>query len=296
MSWLDFVKSLGLRDPVLPVAMDAGGDVVVALFRKRAVIWSLSSGEIQSTSPVEGDGVSVNERGEIALPDASGRPIWLGPDLLRLGWKSWSFGTKPHYSEDLDPSPRALAFRVGDRVYLADPMHDRPQQLEDGELSEATPNPDDGPCMDACLHEGRLVTLQRGGLRAWSDIQTWTALPDPHALQTLAVDSRGGELWTVGLPGPVLQGPEVRVDLPRLSESPRVWALDHGVLVETLAGFFFREPSGRTHTMSLPGRRAKHAGVLPVDGLVLVASEPIGLYDPIGAQLVRELATPSGEV
>jgi len=295
VSWSEFVKSLGLVDPVLPVSMSAGGDTVVALYRKRAVIWSLSTGEIQSSSPVQGDGVSVNSKGEIALPDASGRPLWLGGDLLRLGWKAWTYLGKPHYAEDLDPSPRALAFRQGDRIYLADPMKDRPQQLEGDSLVEPKPTPDDGPCMDACMHQDRLVTVQRGGLRSWEGVKSWTALPSRHDLQTLAVDS-DGSLWTVGLPGPVLVGPELRLKLPKLTESPKVWALPHGVLVETYAGFFFREPGGRTHTLSLPGRRKKHSGVLPVGEQVLVGSEPIGLYDAVGARLVRELAAPSTDI
>ncbi|HJN75817.1 MAG TPA: hypothetical protein QGF58_17945 [Myxococcota bacterium] len=296
MSWSDFVRSLGLVDPLFPAAIAAGGDVVVALFSKRAVIWSLSTGEIQSTTPVEGLGVAVNDRGEIALPDASGRPVWLGSTLLRLGWKSWTFDTRPHYAEDLDVSARARVFRLGDRILLADPMHDRPQELHAGELIEGKPSRDDAPCMDACLHEGRLVTVQRAGLRVWDDIKSWSPSSSPHTLQVLAVDSRAGVLWTVGLPGPELVGSGQRLRLPRLSESPRVWALETGVLVETLGGFFFLEPSGATHTLELPGRRKRHSGVLPVGTQVLVCSEPIRLYDPVGAALVRELATPAGEV
>lgn len=296
MSWSDFVKSLGLVDPVLPVAMDAGGDVLVALFRKRAVIWQLSTGEIQSSSPVEGTGVAVNDRGEIALPDDSGRPLWLNDKLLRLGWKSWTFGTKPRFCETLDPSPRAQAFLLGDRILLADPMHDRPQELGPDGVREAKPEREDGPCMDACLLHGALITVQLGGLRRWPDVESWEPVAPRHEMQTLAVDSHAGELWTLGLPGAELVGEGVREKLPRLSESPRVWAMAHGVLVETLRGFHFREPGGRTHTLELPGRRARHSGVLPVGEQVLVGSEPIGLYDAVGARLVRELAAPSTEV
>lgn len=285
-------------EPPLPLRLAvAGGRVAAMRANGELWLWSRDSGERLSTlisaggavalSPdgqavVGGDGVL--HRAEHSAPAAfEGVCAFVGEELLRVGWDKLTLGSAgaarislPHA---LGAPSDAMEVLVGPRaVAMVDPAWDKALVLDPASGSLYAYAGGRGPIQAACWLGERLAVVQEGVVF----VEGQGEERRPHALQTLAVASRAGELVSVGLDardryelrdGALLALPGGAPERPWLGLSGRY------TVAQTRAGVAV-VADGAVHVLELPLRRGRRPALLAPPVLVEPSMVLLGLWPP----------------
>ena len=300
MGWFKdlFIAPEVAEDAPLPAQVCVNGSVAAALWPDGQVCtWELGAGQLLARFQASGPRIALSEHGivdgegwvrdvqgtEIVRLPLAGVPHWLDSRVLVLGWNQLWLGVpgeeraaQPAPGLDVSGSAR-LAIHDG-RAAILDPSLSAPWLLDlaTGGLQRLSGL--SAPVQGGCWFEGQLHTVQEGDLVRW-DQGSPTALTQRHGLQTLDVHA-GAELATLGLNaeggGELLVGSR-RTPLGKLPSSPRLFASDLGLVVETWCGF--ERPGGPS--LELPRRRYGRRPLVSLavqGGHALLGCEPVCWY------------------
>lgn len=198
-----------------------------------------------------------------------GQPFFVRGELLQVGKGELRHGARVEEADWLMPSAQLRLVRAEDgRVALLDPFMNQAVVLSPAELRRVGDRA--LPVMDGCFDGADLLLVREGRIERYDVAGALVERVQPHGLQTLAV-APGASLGLDAKDQLELRhGDEVHTLGPAAEQ---VQLFSEGGLVCTTATGFFTDGV----VVDVP-----HQGLLVAEDHILVASDPLALYNRSG--------------